>query len=108
MASQWDPRNFKLLYMSEISGYPLEMPQRYENWIPRFIGNDGVRAEDHMGNFWAFFQLHLINDYDEYLEMKLFFATLHGYARKWYDDLLDTSITSMDHLEEKFLEKCGI
>jgi hypothetical protein len=105
MACQWDSGNFKPLDMSEISGYPRQMPSRYENWLPRFTGNDGVRDEDHMDNFWAFFQLHPISDDVEYLAMKLFFATLHGNARKWYDDLLDASITSMDQLEETFLEK---
>jgi hypothetical protein len=50
MAYQWDPGNFKPLDMSEISGYPRKMPLRYENWLLRFIGNDGVRVEDHMDN----------------------------------------------------------
>jgi hypothetical protein len=108
MASQWDPGNFKPLDMSEISGYPRQMPPRYENWLPRFTGNDGVRVEDHMDNFWAFFQLHPISDDVEDLAMKLFSATLHGNARKWYDDLPDASITSMDQLEETFLKKWGI
>jgi hypothetical protein len=84
------------------------MPLRYENWLPRFTSNDGVRAEDHMDNFWAFFQLHPISDDVEDLAMKLFSATLHGNARKWYDDLPDASITSMDQLEETFLNKWGI
>jgi hypothetical protein len=35
--------------------------------------------------------------------MKLFSATLHGNARKWYDNLPVASITSMGQLEETFL-----
>jgi hypothetical protein len=69
---------------------------------------DGVRADYHMGDFWAFFQLHPISDDVEDLAMKLFSATLHGNARKWYDDLPDASITSMDQLEETFLKRWGI
>jgi hypothetical protein len=84
------------------------MPLRYGNWLPRFTGNDGVRAEYHMGNFWDFFQLHPISDDVEDLAMKIFSATLHGNARKWYDDLPNASITSMDQLEETFLEKWGV
>ena len=61
-----------------------------------------------MDDFLAFFQLHPINDDVEDLEMKLFSATLHGNARKWYDDLPDASITSMDQLEENFIKKWGI
>jgi hypothetical protein len=94
--------------MSEILGYPRQMPPRYENWLPRFTGNDGVRVEDHMDNFWDFFQLHPINDDGRDLEMKLFSTILHGNARKWNDDLPDASITYMDQLEESFLNKWGI
>jgi hypothetical protein len=58
-----------------------------------------------MSNFWAFFQLHPISDDSEYLSMKLFFATLHDGARRWYNDLLDASIKTMDRLEEVFLKQ---
>jgi hypothetical protein len=61
-----------------------------------------------MSNFWAFFQLHPINDDAEDLVMKLFSATLHGNARRWYDNLPAASITSMDQLEETFLISWGM
>jgi len=61
-----------------------------------------------MEYFWAFFQLHRINDDAEDLTMKLLSTTLHGSARNWYDDLPDASITSMDQLEETFLKKWGM
>jgi hypothetical protein len=57
------------------------MPSRYEKWLPKFTGNDVVSFEDHMSNFWAFFQLHPINDDVEDLAMKLFSPTLHDGAR---------------------------
>jgi hypothetical protein len=40
--------------------------------------------------------------------MKLFSNTLHGDAKKWYNNLLNASITSMDQFEEVFLEEWGI
>jgi hypothetical protein len=40
--------------------------------------------------------------------MKLIPTTLHENARKWYDNLPDASITSMDQLEKTFLEKWGM
>jgi hypothetical protein len=40
--------------------------------------------------------------------MKNFPTTLHGNAKKWYDDLPDASITSMNQLEEVFLKEWGI
>jgi hypothetical protein len=58
-----------------------------------------------MSDFWAFFQLHPINDDDEDLEMKLLSAALHGIARKCYDNLPDSSIMTMEQLEETFLKK---
>jgi hypothetical protein len=108
MASQWDPHNFKPLDMSKILVYPRQIPSRYENLLPRFTGNYGVRAENHMDNFWAFFQLHPISDDAKYLAMKLFSGTLHGDAKKWYHSFPDASITTMDQLDEQFLEKWNI
>jgi hypothetical protein len=58
--------------MTNILGYPRQMPPKYEKWLPKFTGNDVVSVEDHMRNFWAFFHLHPINDDAEYLVMKLF------------------------------------
>jgi hypothetical protein len=52
------------------------MPAKYKNWLPRFTGNDVTSADDHMSNFWAFFQLNLVSDDVEDLVMKLFSATL--------------------------------
>jgi hypothetical protein len=94
--------------MSKITGYPQKIPSKYENWLPRFTGSDGERLNYHMSNFWAFFQLHPISDDVEDLVMKLFSATLHGNDRIWYDNLLVTSIISMDQLEETFLMSWGM
>jgi hypothetical protein len=96
MTSQWDPRNFKPLDMSKISGYPRQMPSNYEKWIPRFTSSDGERADYHMSDLWAFFQLHPISDDAEDLVMKLFSATLYGNAREWYDNLPNANITTME------------
>jgi hypothetical protein len=103
MTSQWDPGNYKPLDMSKIPGYPREMPPFYKNWLPRFIGIDGESPDYHMSKFWAFFQYRPVSDEAEDLVMKLFSASLHGEARRWYDNLPVASITSMDHFEEIFL-----
>jgi hypothetical protein len=62
--------------MSAIPGYPRQMPPKYEKWLPKFTGTDAISAEEHMSNFWAFFQLHPVSDDVEDLVMKLFSATL--------------------------------
>jgi len=108
MDSQWDQCNFKPLDMSEILGYHRQIPPRYIKWLPKFTGDDEVRSEDHMSNLWAFFKLHPISIDIEDIAMKCFSATLHGNAIKWYYSLPDTSITSMDQLEDIFLGKCSI
>jgi hypothetical protein len=108
MASQWDLGNFKPLDMSKISCYPRQMPLRYEKWLPRFTGSDEEKVEDHMSNFWAFFQLHPISDDIEDLAMKLFFATLRDNAQRWYNKLPNASIESMDKLEEVFIQRWSV
>jgi len=89
--------------MGKIPGHPWRLPPKYEKWLPKFIGSDGKNVENHIRDFWAFFQLHPINDDVEDLAMKLFSATLHDDARRWYDGLPNASITSMDQLGEIFL-----
>jgi hypothetical protein len=61
-----------------------------------------------MSNFGDFFQLHPVSDNVGDLVMKLFFATLHGNSRRWYDKIPTARITSMDHLEETFLMSCSM
>ena len=84
------------------------MPPKYEKWLPRFTGSDGERADSHVNNFYSYFGLHPVDDDAEDVVMKIFPTTLHRNAKRWYDDLLDASITSMNQLEEVFLKEWGI
>ena len=95
MTSQWDPGNYRPLDMSEILGYPRKMPPRYEDFLPRFAGIDEECPKSHMRRFWKFFQHFPVSDEAEDLVMKLFSASLHGEARRWYDNLPAANITSM-------------
>jgi hypothetical protein len=108
MTSQWDHGSYKPLDMSEILGYPRQMPPISKRWLPKFTGGDGERADFHMNEFYSYFILHPVNDDAEDVVMKLFSNTLHGNAKKWYDNLPNASITSMNQLEEVFLEEWGI
>jgi hypothetical protein len=94
--------------MSAIPGYPRKMPPKYEKWLPKFTGTDATSAEEHMSNFWAFFQLHPISDDVEDLVMKLFSATLYDAARRWYLSLPDGSIKTIDRLEKIFLRRWSV
>jgi hypothetical protein len=105
MTSQWDPGSYKPLDMSEIPGYPRKMPPRYEDFLPRFAGIEDECPKSHMRRFWKFFQHFPVDDEAEDLVMKLFSASLHGEARRWYDNLPAASINSMELFEEIFLAK---
>jgi hypothetical protein len=94
--------------MTNIPGYPGQIPSRYEKWLPKFTGNNVVSIEDHTRDLWAFFQPHPISDDVEYLTMELFSATLYDGARRWYNGLPDASITSMDKLKEVFLKRWSV
>jgi hypothetical protein len=108
MTSQWDPGNYKPLDMSNIPGYPQQMPFEYINLLPGFTGGDRERADYHMRNFWNFFLSYPVDDYAEDVVMKLFSATLCHNAKEWYDNLPDASITTMEQFEKTFLERWGI
>jgi hypothetical protein len=108
MTSQWDPRNYKPLDMSNISRYPQQMPFEYINFLPGFNGGDRERADYHMRNFWNFFLSYLVDDYAKDVVMKLFSTTLSHNAKEWYDKLPNASITTMEQFEETFLERWGI
>jgi hypothetical protein len=108
MMSQWDPGNYKPLDMRKIPGYPRKMPPISKRWLPRFTGGNGERADFHMDEFHSYFGLHPIDDDAEDVVMKIFPTTLHRNAKKWYDDLPDARITSMNQLEEAFLKEWGI
>jgi hypothetical protein len=84
------------------------MPPIEGRWLPRFTGSDGERDDFHMNDFYSYFGLHPVDDDAEDVVMKIFPTTLHGNAKKWYDDLPDASITSMNQLEEVFLKEWGI
>jgi hypothetical protein len=69
------------------------------------LASNGECPESHMIRFWKFFEYFPIDDEAEDVVMKLFSASLHGEARRWYDDLPAASITSMELFEEIFLAK---
>jgi hypothetical protein len=108
MTSQWDPGSYKPLDMTKIPGYPRQMPPISKRWFPKFTGGNGEVAEFHMREFYSYFALNRVDDDAEDVVMKLFSKTLHGDAKKWYDNLPDAGITSMDQFEEVFLEEWGI
>jgi hypothetical protein len=105
MTLQWDPGNYKPLDMSDIPGYPQQMPFGYINLLPGFCGGDRERADYHMINFWNFFLSYPVDDYAEGVVMKLFYAMFSYNAKKWYDNLPEAGIKTMEQFEKIFLER---
>jgi hypothetical protein len=94
--------------MSKILGYPRRMlPEYKKKWLPKFSSDDDITVEEHMSNFWDFFQLHPIDDEAEDLVMKVFSATLHDTTKIWYDGLPDKGIDTMEQFEETFMNRWG-
>jgi hypothetical protein len=110
MASLWDPGDiFRPLDMSEIPGYPRQIPPECNpKKFPMFFGDDDTTTKEHMSNFWALFQLNFIDDEVEDVVMKLFSPTLFNIAKEWYDGLHDKGIKTMEQFEDVLLEKWGI
>jgi hypothetical protein len=49
--SNGHPTFLNQLDVTNILGYPRQIPPRYEKRLLKFIGNDVVSVEDHMSNF---------------------------------------------------------
>jgi hypothetical protein len=73
--------------------------------VAQFFGNDVTTVEEHMSNFWDFFQLNPMSDDVEDLVMKLFLSTLTNDTRRWYESLPNKSIKTMDQLEETLIKR---
>jgi hypothetical protein len=103
----WVSNVFKPLDMSAIPGYPYNMPQNFEKWLPKFFGNDVTIVKEHLDKFWNYFLTHPINDEDEYIVMRLFSATFVEDARRWYNSLLDKGIKNWDAFHKVFMKIWG-
>jgi len=64
MTSQWDPGSYKPLDMRKIPGYPRQMPHISKRWFPKFTGGNEEGAEFHMRDFYSYFVLNPVEDYD--------------------------------------------
>jgi hypothetical protein len=90
-------------YLTFPTNRAITMPPRYEDFLPRFSGINGECPESHMIRFWKFFEYFPIDDEAEDVVMKLFSASLHEEARRWFDSLPAASITTMEQFEGIFL-----
>jgi hypothetical protein len=63
------------------------MPDKYDKWLPKFLGNNVITAEEHIAYFYSKVGDHKIPRDHEDVVMKLFEMSLDEEAKSWYRNL---------------------
>ena len=91
--------------MSIIQGYPHNMHEKSNKWLPKFFGNYVITIEQQMSLFYGFFRLHPVpNEYEDGV-MKLFSISLEGEARSWYKNLPKKRINSWQAFHDALMKR---
>jgi hypothetical protein len=93
--------------MLAIQGYPHVMPRKFDKWFPKFPRNNFITVEEHMHTFYMCFQNYPLNNDDEDVVMKLFFASLCEDDIKWYN-LPNKSMKTWDAFHDAFMKRWGM
>lgn len=77
----------------------------YQEYMPKFIGTEGVTTEEHLESFYYY--ADNLDIYEEDVWMRVFVQSLDGEARKWFRELPPRSITDIEALDDVFLKHWG-
>jgi len=77
----------------------------YHKYRPKFIGTEGVTAEEHLKSFYSYADNLDISEDDVW--MRVFIQSLDGEARKWFKELSPRSIEDIKALDDAFLKHWG-
>jgi len=77
----------------------------YQKYRPKFIGTEGVIAEEHLDSFYSYADNLDISEDDVW--MRVFVQSLDGEARKWFIELTPRSIVDIGALDVAFLKHWG-
>lgn len=80
-----------------------DLPKGYLKELPKFNGENGITAEDHLVTFQDYTNNMYVEEADVFSRM--FIHSLEGEARKWFQNLPNRSITHYDHFVQKSLNK---
>jgi ribonuclease HI len=80
-------------------------PNDYMKYFPRFNGEGGVTAEEHLNSFYSFADNFNVEHADVW--MRLFVQSLDGEARKWFRSFPPNSIADIEALDDTFLRHWG-
>jgi hypothetical protein len=94
MARPWERDLYKPLNMTNIQGYPNQMPTNVNKWLPKFPGNNVITVEDHIYVMGRDMDNAGIDHED--VAMRLFASSLTEEALDWFKGLPDNHIMTYD------------
>jgi hypothetical protein len=77
----------------------------YLKYMPKFIGEEDIIAEEHLAAFYSYVDNQNIENEDVW--MRVFIQSLFGEARKWFRGLAPEPIMGIEALDEAFLRHWG-
>jgi hypothetical protein len=77
----------------------------YQKYMPKFIGEGDVSAEEHIEAFYSY--VENLNIEQEDVWTRVFVQSLDGHARKWFKELPAGSIAGIEQFDETFLKHWG-
>jgi hypothetical protein len=90
----WVKNVYKALDISRIQGSPHDMPEKYNKWLPKFVGNNVITVKDHLARFYDVVGEAKVPQDHEDVVMKLFSLSLEEDVKVWFRGLNDGSIKS--------------
>jgi len=91
--------------MTRIQGFPHDLLENGDNWLPRFSGNNDVLAKKNSISFYDTLSLRNAQYEHQDVVMRLFSSSLIKDSKLWYDDLPSKNIKTWQTLEDVFLKK---
>jgi hypothetical protein len=105
MATQpWVTNVYRPLDMSRIQGFSHNMPNKYNEWLPKFSGNNAIIAQEHITTLYNVLGEHGIPNENEDVVMKLFSLSLEENAKSWYNGLPTNNIRAWQAFHNAFIK----
>lgn len=103
MDTPWLTDTFRPLDTTEIQGAPHALPQKFNDWLPKFSGSKVITAKEHLNAFFATLEDNAASDHED-ISLNLFVKSLKGELALWFKRFTDQSIKKWDDLITTFLK----
>jgi hypothetical protein len=80
------------------------MSEKYNKWLPKFVGNNVIIVDDHLSKFYDVFGEAGVHQDHEHIVMKLFALSLEEDAKVWFRGLTDNNIRSWQDFHDIFMK----